>query len=125
MSAPHPIERIAVSGLDAVSLQHRPGELSAVRGIGQHVRDDAVELKRLRRVAQGIDDGVPEPTLSAVLGYHCAPTLCELLMMSGQLCGRRRFWLRRGPAREVAALDGGQPDFLRPHGCAEHRTNAR
>src|SRR5215213_4667434 len=123
----HPVERVTVSGFHAVPREHGAGHLSAVRGIRQHVRDDAVELKRFRWITQRVDDRVTADGRlgDTIIDALCDPPGTEVFVMDGQLRRRRRILLRVLPTREVAALDGGQPDLLRPYRGAEHRADAR
>src|SRR3954452_941434 len=100
--ASHPVEWVTRAGVDPVTCQHRAGKLPTVCGIGQYMRDDAVELKRLRRIAQRVDDRVAEASLRGTIGYNCAPTVPEFFVVCGQPRGRGR--LRPGglAGRKVA-----------------------
>src|SRR6478672_6584588 len=100
-AASHPVEWVTRADVDPVTCQHRAGQCSPVRRISQYMRDDAIELKRLRRIAQRVDDRVAEAPLRGMVRYHCAPTVPEFFVVCGQPHGRGR--LRSGglAARKV------------------------
>src|SRR4029450_12704118 len=101
----HPVEWVTKRSANPVAGKHHARETASVRRVGQHMRDDPVQLKRLGWVAQGVDDGIPQPAFGCVFGHHCGPALSELVVMGGQLL----CWCRRGlcgfSTGEVAAFD--------------------
>ena len=98
-------------GANAVAGQHAAGQSAPERGVGQDVRDDAVELKRLRRIAQRVDHRVAEPALVGVVDDHRGPP-------------RRRRRRARRPARSADRRSGrvgrSRPSMLASHTSLVH-----
>src|SRR5882757_2218085 len=117
----HPVEWVAHLGANSVAAQHDAGKPPPQRRVGQDVRDDAVELKRLWRIAQGVDHRVSEPALIGVVDDHRGPPRRDVVVIGGQLVRRPQ----AGTGRQVAALDAGQPHLLGPHDRAEYRPYTR
>src|SRR6476659_9775607 len=72
----HPVERVTTSGADTEAGQHRAGEFATVGRVGKYVRDDAVQLKRLGRLAQSRPSMVASHTsFDHTIAPSTAPTL--------------------------------------------------